>query len=90
MFLCKDWQKSPVDRAQALRNGKIVGRICSGMFRDTVGAPLGFGCLASGGAPVSAEWIAASRYEVEVADERIAARVSLRPLYYAASERVKQ
>ncbi|MBV8876906.1 MAG: hypothetical protein JO158_04300 [Gammaproteobacteria bacterium] len=38
---------------------------------------------------MTAEWINAGRYEVEVADERIAARVSLRPFYDPASERVK-
>jgi glycine cleavage system aminomethyltransferase T len=72
------------------RNGELVGRICSGMFGHTVGAPLGLGYLANGGAVVSSEWIAAGRYEVEVADERVAARVSLRPFYDPSSERVKQ
>ena len=72
------------------RNGELVGRISSAMFGHTIGAALGLGYLANGGAPVSPEWIAAGRYEVEVADERIAARVSLRPFYDPASERVKQ
>jgi 4-methylaminobutanoate oxidase (formaldehyde-forming) len=72
------------------RNGELVGRISSAMFGHTIGAPLGLGYLANGGAPVSPDWIAAGRYEVEVADERIAARVSLRPFYDPASERVKQ
>jgi 4-methylaminobutanoate oxidase (formaldehyde-forming) len=72
------------------RNGELVGRICSAMFGHTVGAPLGLGYLSNGGAPVSPEWIAAGHYEVEVADERVAARVSLRPFYDPASERVKQ
>ncbi len=72
------------------RNGELVGRISSGMFGHTIGAPLGLGYIANGGAPVSADWIAAGRYEVEVADERIGARASLRPFYDPASERVKQ
>jgi heterotetrameric sarcosine oxidase gamma subunit len=72
------------------RDGRLVGRICSGMFGHTVGAPLGIGYLADGGGTVSPEWIAAGRYEVEVADERVAARVSLRPFYDPSSERVKQ
>ena len=72
------------------RNGELVGRISSAMFGHTVGAPLGLGYVANGGAPVTSEWVDAGRYEVEVADERIAARVSLRPFYDPASERVKQ
>jgi len=72
------------------RNGELVGRISSAMYGHSVGAPLGLGYLAGGGARVDAKWIAAGRYEVEVADERIPARVSLRPFYDPASERVKQ
>ena len=39
--------------------------------------------------PVNAEWLANGRYEVEIAGERIPARVSLRPFYDPAGERVK-
>jgi 4-methylaminobutanoate oxidase (formaldehyde-forming) len=72
------------------RNGELVGKISSGMFGHTIAAALGLGYLANGGAPVSAEWIAAGQYEVEVAAERVPARVSLRPFYDPASERVKR
>jgi len=72
------------------RNGELVGRISSAMFGHTLGAPLGLGYLANGGEPVTPEWVSAGRYEVEVADERIPARVSLRPFYDPSSERVKQ
>jgi 4-methylaminobutanoate oxidase (formaldehyde-forming) len=70
------------------RDGTLVGRISSAMFGHTVGAPLGLGYLASN-EPVSAEWIEAGHYDVEVADERIPARVSLRPFYDPTNERVK-
>jgi glycine cleavage system aminomethyltransferase T len=72
------------------RNGELVGRISSAMYGHTVGAPLGLGYLTNGGAPLDAQWIAAGRYEVEVADERLPARVSLQPFYDPASKRVKQ
>jgi 4-methylaminobutanoate oxidase (formaldehyde-forming) len=72
------------------RNGELVGRISSGMFGHTLGAALGLGYVANSGVPVSAEWIAAGQYEVEVAAERVPARVSLRPFYDPASERVKR
>jgi glycine cleavage system aminomethyltransferase T len=71
------------------RNGALVGRVSSAMFGHTVGAPLGLGYLSHRDEPVSAGWIEAGRYEVEVADERIPARVSLRPFYDPANERVK-
>ncbi|MBV9315964.1 MAG: GcvT family protein, partial [Gammaproteobacteria bacterium] len=71
------------------RNGELVGKVSSAMFGHTLGAPVGLGYLARPAGPVTAEWINAGRYEVEVADERIAARVSLRPFYDPASERVK-
>jgi len=72
------------------RNGELVGRISSGMFGHTLGAALGLGYVANSGVPVSAEWIAAGQYEVEVAAELVPARVSLRPFYDPASERVKR
>ncbi|MBV9724490.1 MAG: aminomethyltransferase family protein, partial [Gammaproteobacteria bacterium] len=71
------------------RNGELVGKVSSAMFGHTLGAPVGLGYLARPEGRVTAEWINAGRYEVEVADERIAARVSLRPFYDPASERVK-
>ena len=71
------------------RNGELVGKISSGMFGHTVGAALGLGYVANGGEPVSAEWAASGRYEIEVATERVPARVSLRPFYDPAGERVK-
>jgi len=51
------------------------------MFGHTLGAALGLGYVANSGVSVSAEWIAAGQYEVEVAAERVPARVSLRPFY---------
>ena len=71
------------------RDGELVGKISSGMFGHTVGRPLGLGYVANGGAPVGDDWIAAGHYEIEVAAERTPARVSLRPFYDPASERVK-
>jgi len=71
------------------RNGRLVGRISSGMFGHTVGTALGLGYVSDGGAALSDEWIAAGRYEVELATERIPARVSLQPFYDPARERVK-
>jgi len=71
------------------RDGELVGRITSGMFGHTVGAALGLGYLENRAVPVSDDWIAAGRYEVEVGTERIPARVSLRAFYDPAAARVR-
>jgi 4-methylaminobutanoate oxidase (formaldehyde-forming) len=71
------------------RDGELVGRITSGMFGHTLGSALALGYIANRGAAVSDEWIAAGRYEVEVAAERVAARVSQRAFYDPAGERVR-
>jgi glycine cleavage system T protein len=72
------------------RNGELVGRITSGMFGHTVGASLGLGYVANGGAAIDPAWVATGHYEVEVAAERVGARVSLRPFYDPSGERVKR
>jgi len=71
------------------RDGKLVGHITSGMFGHTLGSALGLGYVANREAPVSDAWIAAGHYEVEIAAERVAARVSQRPFYDPAGERVR-
>ena len=63
------------------RDGELVGRITSGMFGHTVGAALGLGYITHPDGVASAEWITAGRYEVEVAMQRVPARVSFRPFY---------
>jgi heterotetrameric sarcosine oxidase gamma subunit len=71
------------------RDGRIVGRLTSGMFGHTVGAPLGMGYVENEGGAVSAEWAAAGRYELEVAAVRLPAIASLRPFYDPTGSRVR-
>jgi len=71
------------------RDGRLVGKTTSGMFGHTLGVALALGYLENDAGPLSAEWVAAGRYEIEVAAERVPARVALRPFYDPASERVK-
>ncbi|HVH83004.1 MAG TPA: FAD-dependent oxidoreductase [Steroidobacteraceae bacterium] len=71
------------------RDGQLVGKVSSGMFGHTVGAALGLGFVVNRDEPVSDAWIASGRYEIEVAAERVPARVSLRAFYDPASTRVK-
>ena len=62
------------------RGGEIVGHITSAAFGHTLGGAVGLGYVsAEPGAP--AEAVLGATYAVEVACERYAAEVSLRPLY---------
>ena len=62
------------------RGDEIVGHITSGAYGHTLGGAVGLGYVsAQPGAPADA--VLGATYEVEVACERFAAKVSLRPLY---------
>lgn len=69
-------------------DGKRAGSITSGMYGHRVGASLGMGYVRSD-EPITAEWIAAQRFEVEIGWERYAARAQLAPFYDPKAERVK-
>jgi glycine cleavage system aminomethyltransferase T len=71
------------------RDDALVGRTTSGMFGHTVGKPLAMGYIESADGLVDAAFVAAGRYEVEVAGERIPAEVSLKPFYDPTNRRVK-
>ena len=70
------------------RDDKIVGHLTSAMFGHTVGAACGMGYI-SQPEPVTAEFVKAGSYEIEVATVRVPARASLRGFYDPKSERVR-
>jgi glycine cleavage system T protein len=72
------------------RDGIIVGSITSGMYGHTVDTSLGMGWVngAEGGI-VDRDQVLNGTYEIEVAGERIPARVSLQPWYDPTSLRVR-
>jgi 4-methylaminobutanoate oxidase (formaldehyde-forming) len=70
-------------------DGGIVGRVTSGAYGHTIGAPLGLGYVSTDQGGLDREALLAREYEVEVACERIRAQVSLRPLYDPSSTRVR-
>ena len=71
------------------RDGKIVGRISSGMYGHHLGQSLGMGYVECAQQGEAAEAILQGQYEVEVAGVRIGATPSLAPLYDPTSARVK-
>ena len=70
------------------RDGRIVGRVTSGMFGHTIGRPLAMGYVESDQV-ITPEWIAAGRYELEIAAERHPVHASLRPFYDPCGARIR-
>lgn len=69
-------------------NGKRAGGITSGMYGHRIGASLGMGYVLSP-EPITAEWVAAQRFEIEIGWERYPAQAQLAPFYDPKLERVK-
>jgi len=75
------WQHEPI-----LERGAVVGHLTSGGYGHTLGGAVGLGYVHVAGG-VSADYVAAGEFEVDVAGERVPARASLRALYDPAGER---
>ena len=69
-------------------NGVEVGYLQIGGYGHTLGAATGIG-FASLEEPLTVEIVSAGNWEVEVADVRIKARASLKPMYDPKMERIK-
>jgi len=70
------------------RDGVPVGYIRAASYGHTLGGAVGLAMI-SADQPIDAAWIAAGRWEVDIAGRRYPARASLRPLYDAKMERIK-
>jgi 4-methylaminobutanoate oxidase (formaldehyde-forming) len=72
-----------------LRDGIPVGYVRAASYGWTLGGAVGLAQVSGDGDPVTAEWLAAGRWEIDVAGCRHAAEVSLRPMYDPTSARVR-
>ncbi len=70
------------------KDGAIVGYTSSGNYGHFLGGAIGLGYVRHDGG-VTADWVGAGGWEIEVAGERIPASASLRPMYDPRAERVK-
>lgn len=70
------------------RDGEIVGSITSGMYGHRVDASLGMGYVNNPDG-VTADWLAQSKFEIEVAWEKVPARASLAGFYDPKNTRIK-
>ena len=77
-----------VGRETILRDGQFAGYLTAGGYGYSIGKPIGMGYVrnASG---VSDEYLASGRYELVVANEPVAATLSMGPLYDPDNLKVK-
>lgn len=86
-FLLSDPEPLLYHNEPVLRDGQIVGYLSSGAYGHHLGGAVGLGYVPCRGE--SAQELLSSRYEIDIAGTRVAARASLKPLYDPASARVK-
>ena len=75
-------------RETIYRDGVRVGWLTSGGFGYTIDRSIGYGYVRNPDG-VTADWLLAGAYELEVATERVPAEVSLQALYDTTNARVK-
>lgn len=88
MFALEDGEHLLYHDEPIWRNGKLVGRTTSGMFGHTLGCAVAMGYVTHEEG-VTAEFIEAGSYEIEIACERVPTRASLRPFYDPKNVRIK-
>ena len=71
------------------RDGRIVGRLTSGAYGHCLGSAIGMGYVEDGGAPVTAGFVAAGGFEIEVAGRRAAAQASLAAFHDPQGRRMR-
>jgi 4-methylaminobutanoate oxidase (formaldehyde-forming) len=71
-----------------LRDGTVVGYVRAASYGWTLGAAVGL-AFVNADVPVTKDWLDAGTWEVDIAGERHAAEVSLRPMYDPTSARVR-
>ena len=72
-----------------LHDGRVVGRVTSGAYGHTLGAAVGLAALDGEPAAVD-EILATGGVEVEIAGERVPARLSARPFYDPQGRRLRE
>jgi 4-methylaminobutanoate oxidase (formaldehyde-forming) len=72
------------------RDGQEVGYIRSASHGWTLGGAVGLAMVSADGAPADQAWLDSGEWSVQIGDRIAAARVSLRPLYDPAGERIRR
>ena len=71
------------------RDGRLAGRIASGMFGHTTGKSLGMGYVENANGLADDDFVLNGRYEIEVAGVRVSAVASLRPFFDPANSKIR-
>lgn len=71
------------------RDGKAVGYVRSASYGWTLGAAVGLAMVDGGAEAVTPAWLDGGRWEVEIGNRRVGARVSLKPLLDPDNLRIK-
>ncbi|GJL82206.1 MAG: sarcosine dehydrogenase [marine bacterium B5-7] len=79
-FLLEDPEEVLYHHEPILKDGNIVGHLTSGNYGHTLGGSVGLGYVRSS-EEITADFISASRFEIDVAGRKIPAQASLRALY---------
>ena len=87
-FLLEDPEPLLYHNEPIWRDGEIAGHVRSAMYGHTLGAAVALGYVENAGS-VDDDYVAAGRYEIEVAGVRFPAKASLRPLYDPDSSRIR-
>ena len=85
--LLRDPQPLLFHAEPVLRDGVVVGEVRSASYGWTLGGAVGL-AFVGGDGPVTPQWLADGRWEVDVAGTRHPAVVSLRPMYDPTSARI--
>jgi glycine cleavage system aminomethyltransferase T/glycine/D-amino acid oxidase-like deaminating enzyme len=71
------------------RDGKEVGYVRSASYGWTLGGAVGLAMVSADGAPADQAWLDSGEWSVQIGDRIVGARVSLRPMYDPAAERIR-
>ena len=77
-----------VGRETILRNGEFAGYLTSGGYGYSVGKSLGYGYVRHAGG-ITSEYLLSGKYELVIANEATAAKISLEPFVDPSNLRVK-
>ena len=87
-FLLQDPDAVLYHHEPILRDGVIVGHLTSGDYGHSLGGAVGLGYVEAD-EEISADYIAAGKFEIDVAGERIPAAASLSAMYDPKAERMR-
>jgi 4-methylaminobutanoate oxidase (formaldehyde-forming) len=74
-----------------LRDGAVAGQVTSAAWGETTGSCVGLAYVrASDGSVITADWVSAGSYEVNVGGRWYPVSVSLKPLYDPTNARIRR